>query len=58
MIKWIRWNLRGRPRVFITDQNCGCCGRLLITDFSIPSYQYDPYWSHWGICQRGTGCNK
>lgn len=59
MIKYVFWNLRGKPVIKYAGYNCGCCGKWVKRIFTIRDYESDGrWWDTWGLCPSGTGCNK
>jgi len=70
---YVRWILRGKPMITYPGCNCGLCGKWYDEVFSVRNYYTkenivvkvgDEYffpaspWDTWGICPKGTGCQK
>ena len=58
MISWLKWLLSGRPYIEYPGYHCGCCGKWVDDPFSMPTYKSIGSWDTWGLCPKGTGCNR
>ena len=47
----LKWALQGRPKVKYQGYHCGCCGKWIKEEFSLPIYQsYGEWWDTWRLC--------
>ena len=58
LLKWIKWRIKGRPKITYSGFNCGCCGNWVTESFQIPEYKSVGEWEDtWGVCEEcGNYC--
>lgn len=56
-LKWLKWILKGKPMITYPGYNCGCCGKWIEEEFSIPEYKSEgEYWDTIGLCKDQKVC--
>ena len=51
LINWLVWLWQGKPMVNYDGFNCGCCGKWVWHQYSVPTYKSDgSWWDTWDLC--------
>ena len=51
--RWLSWLLNGKPMLKYDGYNCGLCGKWIVEEFFVPTWDSNgEWWDTWDICDK------